>query len=86
MTSSWSLDKRVIAKCKNLDKIEIIGASDVIEYDLETNIEGDVLYPDEIDGYALKVLLLFGTWYRKRFKNFCGNWGLRRGLRCSIPR
>lgn len=50
--STWSIDKRAISKCRNLDKIEIVGASDVIEYDVETNIEGDVLYPDTVDGFT----------------------------------
>jgi len=59
VTSTWSLDKRAIAKCKNLDKIEIIGASDVIEYDVETNIEGDVLYPDAINTYTPNVFGYF---------------------------
>ena len=59
VTSTWSLDKRTIAKCKNLDKIEIIGASDVIDYDVETNVEGGVLYPDAINTYTPNVFSYF---------------------------
>ena len=70
--ATTSLDKRAIAKCKNLGKIEIIGASDVIEYDVETNIEGDVLYPDAINTYTPNVFGYFlvpGT-ERETQKNF----------------
>ncbi|KAJ9579692.1 hypothetical protein L9F63_004618, partial [Diploptera punctata] len=52
INSKWTVESRSITKCKNLDKIEIIGASDVIEYDVETNVEGDVLFPDSIDSFT----------------------------------
>lgn len=58
-TSMWTVEKRAITKCKNLDKIEIVGASDVIEYDIETNIEGDVLYPDTVDNHTPSVFSYF---------------------------
>ncbi|KAJ4451989.1 hypothetical protein ANN_03473 [Periplaneta americana] len=48
-TNSWTIESRAISRCKNLDKMEIVGASDVIEYDVETNVEGDLLYPDPVD-------------------------------------
>ncbi|XP_046391510.1 uncharacterized protein LOC124159636 [Ischnura elegans] len=49
MTDNWETKQMTVNSCRNRDKIEILGAGDIIEFEVETNCEGDMLYPDLIN-------------------------------------